>query len=572
MEALRGAGMCLMLASALHSIAVGNLLPARVRTVCVDMTESVPVKLSNRGTMQAIGLVTDVGFFLERLERELRGAEPAPRRPDETAARFVKGLFGRRASCPRPARAAWPALAAQAPAPSAATRPSRGFDPIARHRRRRPRPPRRLPLRRRAQVGRPVHRRGRALRLQQRLDRRVPPGRTTRRRCSPSTTSTSASPTAGTPRSIPQTFEMLRGRAPTVDDYKRDVGRVRGARPARRQPPGPGCPCSRDRAQPPHQRPHALPRGRARGPPHRRGPRRGHVRQLRGADHALGHRPLLRGELPGPRAGGWWTRRGRFARGGTFDLPGGHYGWVVEIDPYDPGSTPREAHRAGPLPPRERRPARRGRASRVAGYMGDDRVGGHVWKFVSDEPLPPGRPREQPQAAVLGPPLRRALPARTAPGEWRLARPVARRLDPNPDPADPKPFIPRGARTLADCYDEPGRRRSWTPTRRPTRSAPRPPAGPRTSRSIPRTAACSSPSPRGCGRPGLWENIYGEVWRIEEDERRRALARASAGSGFAVGRARRSRARPAASSRSRTTCVFDRRGDLWLATDIRRPR
>ena len=41
----RGRGLCLMLASALHSIAVGNLLPARVRTVCVDMTESVPVKL-----------------------------------------------------------------------------------------------------------------------------------------------------------------------------------------------------------------------------------------------------------------------------------------------------------------------------------------------------------------------------------------------------------------------------------------------------------------------------------------------------------------------------------------------
>jgi lysine-ketoglutarate reductase/saccharopine dehydrogenase-like protein (TIGR00300 family) len=71
-EALKGAGVCLMLASALHSIAVGNLLPARVRSVCVDMTESVPVKLSNRGTMQAIGLVTDVGFFLERLETELR--------------------------------------------------------------------------------------------------------------------------------------------------------------------------------------------------------------------------------------------------------------------------------------------------------------------------------------------------------------------------------------------------------------------------------------------------------------------------------------------------------------------
>ena len=69
--ALKGAGVCLMLASALHSIAVGNLLPARVRTVCVDMTESVPVKLGNRGTLQAIGLVTDVGYFLERLEAEL---------------------------------------------------------------------------------------------------------------------------------------------------------------------------------------------------------------------------------------------------------------------------------------------------------------------------------------------------------------------------------------------------------------------------------------------------------------------------------------------------------------------
>ncbi len=69
-QALEGAGVCIMLASALHSIAVGNLLPARVRTVCVDMTESVPVKLSNRGTMQAIGLVTDVGFFLERLASE----------------------------------------------------------------------------------------------------------------------------------------------------------------------------------------------------------------------------------------------------------------------------------------------------------------------------------------------------------------------------------------------------------------------------------------------------------------------------------------------------------------------
>jgi lysine-ketoglutarate reductase/saccharopine dehydrogenase-like protein (TIGR00300 family) len=74
-KALEGAGFCMMLASALHSIAVGNLLPARVKTICVDMTESVPVKLSNRGTMHAVGLVTDVGYFLERLEAELDKAE-----------------------------------------------------------------------------------------------------------------------------------------------------------------------------------------------------------------------------------------------------------------------------------------------------------------------------------------------------------------------------------------------------------------------------------------------------------------------------------------------------------------
>jgi len=75
-DALHGAGCCLMLASALHSIAIGNLLPARVRTICVDMLESVPVKLGNRGSMQAIGLVTDVGYFLERLAVEL--ATPLP--------------------------------------------------------------------------------------------------------------------------------------------------------------------------------------------------------------------------------------------------------------------------------------------------------------------------------------------------------------------------------------------------------------------------------------------------------------------------------------------------------------
>jgi lysine-ketoglutarate reductase/saccharopine dehydrogenase-like protein (TIGR00300 family) len=71
LDALKDCGFCIMLATALHSIAVGNLLPARVRTVCVDIAEATPVKLANRGTTQAAGLVTDAGFFLERLAAEL---------------------------------------------------------------------------------------------------------------------------------------------------------------------------------------------------------------------------------------------------------------------------------------------------------------------------------------------------------------------------------------------------------------------------------------------------------------------------------------------------------------------
>jgi len=99
--ALQGAGMCLMLATALHSIAVGNLLPARVRTVCVDMTESVPVKLSNRGTLQAIGLVTDVGYFLERLAEEVHEGERTTAAQTTTPARV--GKRGAKAA-PRAAR------------------------------------------------------------------------------------------------------------------------------------------------------------------------------------------------------------------------------------------------------------------------------------------------------------------------------------------------------------------------------------------------------------------------------------------------------------------------------------
>ncbi len=65
--ALRGVRIALMLSTMLHSIATGNMLPAGVRTVCVDINPAVVTKLADRGSWQSIGLVTDVESFLREL-------------------------------------------------------------------------------------------------------------------------------------------------------------------------------------------------------------------------------------------------------------------------------------------------------------------------------------------------------------------------------------------------------------------------------------------------------------------------------------------------------------------------
>jgi lysine-ketoglutarate reductase/saccharopine dehydrogenase-like protein (TIGR00300 family) len=63
--------MVLMLSSMLHSIGVGNMLPSWVRVVCVDINPAVVTKLSDRGSSQTLGVVTDVGLFLHRLAEAL---------------------------------------------------------------------------------------------------------------------------------------------------------------------------------------------------------------------------------------------------------------------------------------------------------------------------------------------------------------------------------------------------------------------------------------------------------------------------------------------------------------------
>lgn len=70
-EACHGVEVCVMAASMLHAIATGNMLPASVKCVVVDINPAVVTKLADRGTAQALGLVTDVELFLRALDAAL---------------------------------------------------------------------------------------------------------------------------------------------------------------------------------------------------------------------------------------------------------------------------------------------------------------------------------------------------------------------------------------------------------------------------------------------------------------------------------------------------------------------
>jgi lysine-ketoglutarate reductase/saccharopine dehydrogenase-like protein (TIGR00300 family) len=70
-QLIQGADMILMLSSMLHSIGVGNMTPAGVKMVCVDINPAVVTKLSDRGSVESVGVVTDVGLFLSLLVQQL---------------------------------------------------------------------------------------------------------------------------------------------------------------------------------------------------------------------------------------------------------------------------------------------------------------------------------------------------------------------------------------------------------------------------------------------------------------------------------------------------------------------
>jgi lysine-ketoglutarate reductase/saccharopine dehydrogenase-like protein (TIGR00300 family) len=74
-ERIRDVTFCLMVATTLHSIAVGNLLPAWVKVVCVDINPSTVIKLADRGSFQTVGLVTDVEPFFRALVNDVERLE-----------------------------------------------------------------------------------------------------------------------------------------------------------------------------------------------------------------------------------------------------------------------------------------------------------------------------------------------------------------------------------------------------------------------------------------------------------------------------------------------------------------
>lgn len=363
---------------------------------------------------------------------------------------------------------------------------------------------------------------------------------------------------AGDAPLYPQSFRMLRGRTPTVADYKADVGvsvvRVRrdGGTGAWRAVPGDRVnrritattPCAVD--------------GPAAGLM-RTGRVEGTFENCSGGVTPWGT-ALSCEENYQNRVPDGVDADGNYPAGGMFDLPGGHYGWVVEVDPFDPGRAPVKHTALGRFR-HENVGLRAEPGQRVAAYMGDDRAGGHVWKFVSDGTYRPGDAAECRRLLASG----RLFAARfhaDGTGEWRELAPGTA-LDPNPAP-DASPAIPAGARTLGDCYRV--KEAMVIDAYRAANAIGASPAGrPEDLEVHPADGSVFIAFTMGNERLALWPNVYGEVWRLVEEDGD-VGARRFRWSRFAVGAA--DPARPGRTFTQPDNLMLDAHGDLWVACDI----
>ena len=71
-KVLKGVDMVIMISTMLHSIATGNMLPASVKVIVVDISQPTVTKLMDRGTWQALGIVSDVGAFLPMVAQQIK--------------------------------------------------------------------------------------------------------------------------------------------------------------------------------------------------------------------------------------------------------------------------------------------------------------------------------------------------------------------------------------------------------------------------------------------------------------------------------------------------------------------
>ena len=246
--------------------------------------------------------------------------------------------------------------------------------------------------------------------------------------------------------------------------------------------------------------------------------------------------------------------------GGRFGKDGSHFGWVVEIDPLDASWTPVKHTMLGRF--RHENVAIRADAGRpVIAYMGDDRTNGHIYRFVSDMAYVPASDTSRGATLSRGR-LYAAVFHADGTGEWRE---IAGATPLRPNRGAAAPDIPPGATTLGQVYADLGAmvtdafRASnligATPTGRPEDVEVHPLDK---SVYIAFTGTATAPD-------HLFPNIYGEIWRIEDSEY---------GTGAHFTWVRWRAGGPSESDQGGHTFAapdnmsFDPSGNLWVVVDV----